>query len=113
MAVVGDGSSETFPDTKLIVWDDYSKKPIGEIRFKSRILNIFMRKDSLIIVTRNNVYLYEISKLKNVDKIATVENDAGIASVSFQEDRFILTTLDSTACSMNIIRYAQALLNGA
>ena len=44
LALVGGGSTPKFPLHKVILWDDYQGKIIGEMTFKSDIRAVKMRQ---------------------------------------------------------------------
>jgi hypothetical protein len=37
MALVGGGSNPKFPKNKVIIWDDYESKVVGEVTFNPEI----------------------------------------------------------------------------
>jgi hypothetical protein len=45
LAMVGGGPTPKFPSHKVILWDDYQGKIIGEMTFKSEIRAIKLRQN--------------------------------------------------------------------
>ena len=71
----------------------------GEIRFRTEIKNILIRRDKVIIVLDKIVivtktYVYLLTTLKPIASIPTVNNEKGVCAISYDKDRFVLVTLD-------------------
>jgi WD repeat-containing protein 45 len=45
VALVGGGIRPSYPINKVILWDDYQRKAIGELSFKTPVKNVKLRKD--------------------------------------------------------------------
>eukprot|EP01084_Bolivina_argentea_P097052 174466_1 len=73
IALVGGGINPYFPPNKLIIWDDHQGKAIGEISFKTNVLCVKMRRDKIIILVKDKIYIYNLHNLKLIDH-ATINN---------------------------------------
>ena len=82
---VGNVEKGVYPNNKLIVWDDHKREVIGEISFKSKILNIELTKEIIIVVCSNKIYIYNFQNLVLVKSIETGENLKGLCSISNEE----------------------------
>ena len=76
LALVGeddlDKKDSEFSSDKLIIWDDLLNKRISELILNSEIVNVKIKLDKIIAVTKNNfLYVVEISDLeiKNIFQI--------------------------------------------
>jgi WD40 repeat protein len=76
LALVGeddlDKKDSDFSSDKLIIWDDLLNKRISELILNSEIINVKIKLDKIIAVTKNNyLYVVEISDLeiKNIFQI--------------------------------------------
>lgn len=82
LAIVGGGTTPKYPPNKLVLWDDYQSKSVGELTFKCDIKAVKLRKSKLLVVLDNKIYLYELHDLKLVDITETCYNPFGLCSFS-------------------------------
>ena len=59
IALVGGGQNPKFPLNKVIIWDDQQKKQICELRLKSTINNVKLKKDIIFIICQNKIYVFK------------------------------------------------------
>lgn len=86
---VGNVEKGVYPNNKLIVWDDHKREVIGEISFKSKILNIELTKEIIVVVCSNKIYIYNFQNLVLIKSIETGENQKGLCSISNEEHNLI------------------------
>jgi hypothetical protein len=71
---VGTGDNTSYPATRLILWDDIQHRPFGELNFKTEVLNIKLRKDKVVVVLLEKIYVYNFQNLECSDSYLTCEN---------------------------------------
>lgn len=64
---VGTGENPSYPSTRFILWDDVQLRPIGELDFKTDVLNIKLRRDYVVALLEEKIYVYLLNDLKKVD----------------------------------------------
>jgi len=82
LALVGGGPSPKYPPNKVIMWDDYRAKPIGELSFRQRVLSVKLRRDRIAVALTNRVYVYNFADLTLLDQIPTCTNPRGLLCMS-------------------------------
>ena len=58
ISFVGTGENPSFPSSRLVLWDDIAHRPFGELNFKTDVLSTQLRKDKIVVVLVNKVYVY-------------------------------------------------------
>lgn len=86
---VGTGQNTSYASNKLILWDDIQHRPFGELNFKTDVLNVKLRKDRVIVVLLQKIYVYNFQHLDCSDSFATAENPNGLVTVSIAEDNCV------------------------
>lgn len=104
LALVGGGSHPKFPPNKVILWDDHQMKCIGELSFKSDVKGVRLRKDRVVVVLEQRIYIYQISDLKLLDVIDTFSNPLGLCALS-PRDATILICPDKKKGFIRINNY--------
>lgn len=58
---------------KVVIWDDHEKKNRTEITFNqnSEIKNIRLRKDMLVVVLEDKIFVFNFETLKLIEQIET------------------------------------------
>ncbi len=82
LALVGGGRSPKYSPNKVIIWDDHQSKVVSELRFTSYVRNIKLKRDKLIVVCDQKVYLFNLLNFQNIDTIDTFDNIKGLIAVS-------------------------------
>ena len=90
LALVGSDNNMNHKRSKLIIWDDHQKKALSELKFNQNIMNVKLRKDKIIVVCRDKIYIFNLSTFKNIDQIETGDNSHGIVGVSFAPEQTVL-----------------------
>eukprot|EP00607_Mallomonas_marina_P008093 CAMPEP_0182419970 /NCGR_PEP_ID=MMETSP1167-20130531/4400_1 /TAXON_ID=2988 /ORGANISM="Mallomonas Sp, Strain CCMP3275" /LENGTH=359 /DNA_ID=CAMNT_0024595257 /DNA_START=346 /DNA_END=1425 /DNA_ORIENTATION=- len=65
-----------------MIWDDHQNRCIGELMFKSEVKAVRLRRDRVVVVLQNKVYVYRFSDLKLLDQINTTPNARGLVCLS-------------------------------
>ncbi len=82
VALVGGGRNPRYPPHKVMIWDDYQNRCIGELSFRSEVKAVKLRRDRIVVALSQKVYVYRFSDLKLLDQIQTVKNDSGLLALS-------------------------------
>jgi WD40 repeat protein len=90
LALVGGGAHPKFPPNKVILWDDHQMKCIGEVTFKSDVKGVRLRKDRIITILEQRIYIYQISDLKLLDVIDTCVNALGLCALTSKEASILI-----------------------
>ena len=72
---------------KVVIWDDHEKKNRTEITFSasSDIKNIKLRKEILVIVLEDKIFVFNFETLKLIEQIDTSINPLGLCAVATAE----------------------------
>ena len=72
---------------KVVIWDDHEKKNRTEITFNqnSEIKNIKLRKDMLVVVLDDKIFVFNFETLKLIEQIETCHNPLGLCGLSTAE----------------------------
>lgn len=81
---VGNVEKGLYPKKKLIIWDDHKRTVIGEIVFKTNILNLKVTKDIIIVVTAKKIYIYNFKDLHLLKTIDTKNNINGTCCITYE-----------------------------
>ena len=106
LALIGGGPTPAFPPNKIIIWDDYAKKTVLELTFKSLVISVKLRKDIIVVATEKNVFAYTITDYKLIDVIDTCPNPTGILALSCGRDSRVI------ACPHVEVGYTRVQLYG-
>jgi hypothetical protein len=63
LALTGHANSPIYPPNKVFLYDDHLQRPIGELSFRQKVLTTKLRRDRIVIVLRDRVYIYNFSDL--------------------------------------------------
>jgi hypothetical protein len=69
---------------KVVIWDDHEKKNRTEITFNnnSDIKNIKLRKEMLVVVLDDKIFVFNFETLKLMEQIDTFSNPLGLCGVA-------------------------------
>jgi len=82
LTLVGKGKNTKFPPNKVMVWDDYQNKCIAELEFRSEVKSVRLRRDRIVVVLENKVYVYNFADLQLLHQIETGKNPKGLCALS-------------------------------
>ncbi len=105
LAIVGGGSNPRYPPTKVMIWDDCQNKCIGELMFKSEVYAVKLRRDRIVVVLANKVYVYRFKDLKLLDQIQTISNPKGLVSLCADSANNVLAVPGVTEGTIRIELY--------
>ena len=75
--LVGGGKNPKYTPNKVILWDDYQTKVLNEFKLTSNVINLKLKKDKIIIVCEQRIYVYSMDKYKLIETIETYKNEVG------------------------------------
>jgi len=75
-------SHSQYPPNKVLIYDDHSQRTIGQLSFRQKVLVTKLRRDRIVVVLRDRVYVYNFLDLSVLDKVHTGDNPAGLIGLS-------------------------------
>jgi WD40 repeat protein len=81
LAIVGGGRNPRYPTNKVMIWDDRQNKCIGELKFRTEVKAVKLRRDRIVVVLESKVFVYRFKDLQLLDQITTVLNPKGLVSL--------------------------------
>lgn len=91
--LVGGGPNPIYPVNKVMVWDDHAFQCIGELSFRSEVKNVKIRRDMIVVVLNQKIYIYNFLDLKLLLQIETDLNPNGLCEISQNSSPMVLVSL--------------------
>ncbi|KAE8665465.1 Autophagy-related protein 18a [Hibiscus syriacus] len=82
LALVGGGPDPQYPLNKVMIWDDHQSRCISELSFRSEVRSVRLRRDRIIVVLEQKIFVYNFVDLKLLHQIETIVNPKGLCAVS-------------------------------
>ncbi|PSS26525.1 Autophagy-related protein like [Actinidia chinensis var. chinensis] len=73
-----------------MIWDDHQGRCIGELSFRSEVKSVRLRRDKIVVVLLQKIFVYNFSDLKLLHQIETIANPKGLCEVSHQSASMVL-----------------------
>ncbi|KAL2945444.1 Autophagy-related protein 18a [Bienertia sinuspersici] len=90
LALVGGGPDPQYPVNKVMIWDDHQSRCIGELSFRSEVRGVRLRRDRIVVVLEQKVFVYNFADLKLLHQIETSPNPKGLCEVSQSAGKLVL-----------------------
>ncbi|KAI7863648.1 WD40-repeat-containing domain protein [Spinellus fusiger] len=108
LALVGGGRNPRYPPNKVVIWDSIKGKPVVELEYKSQVKNCKLRRERLIVVLANKVFVYQFSLHPQLlHMMETADNEKGLAAVSSSQYHAILVVPGQQRGHLQIIDLQQ------
>lgn len=82
LSIVGGGPDPQYPTNKVMIWDDHQGRCIGELSFRSVVRSVRLRRDRIVVVLEQKIFVYNFADLKLLHQIETIANPKGLCAVS-------------------------------
>ncbi|XP_073152857.1 autophagy-related protein 18a-like [Henckelia pumila] len=106
LALVGGGDAPQYPVNKVMIWDDHQSRCIGELSFRSEVRGVRLRRDRIVVVLEQKIFVYNFSDLKLLNQIETIANPKGLCAVSQVAGSFVLVCLGLQKGQVRVEHYA-------
>ncbi|XP_068658963.1 autophagy-related protein 18a-like [Aristolochia californica] len=90
LALVGGGPDPQYPLNKVMIWDDHQSRCIGELSFRSEVRAVRLRRDRIIVVLEQKIFVYNFADLKLLHQIETIPNPKGLCAISQASGSLVL-----------------------
>ena len=84
--LVGGGKNPKYTPNKVVLWDDYQTKVLNEFKLTSSVKNLKIKKDKIIIVCEQRIYVYSTDKYKLIETIETSKNETGVIGINTEQN---------------------------
>ena len=105
LGYIGSEINKNLKRDKLVIWDEQQKKVLSELRFSENILNLKLRKDKIIVICLNKIYVFILETFQTLDIIKTGENTNSIIGVNYSLDNTIFAYPSKTRGKIQIKNY--------
>ena len=93
LALVGGGPYPQYPPNKVMIWDDHQTRCIGELSFRSEVKSVRLRRDRIVAILLQKIFVYNFADLKLLHQIETISNPKGLCEVSQLSGSMVLVCL--------------------
>lgn len=101
----GTKNNLSFPSSQLVIWDDHLKRKIGLILLKQKIIEFFVLKHILFIVTLDKILIFNLHSLKFITKIEKIaKNNKIMYYYSDSKKEFIVGFIKDKTQEISLFR---------
>lgn len=90
---------------KVMIWDDHQSRCIGELSFRSEVKAVRLRRDRVVVVLAQRIYVYRFSDLHLLDRINTIRNDQGLVALCADASNMVLACPGVSRGHVNVELY--------
>lgn len=105
LAFVGGGKRPRLQPHKVVLWDDRQAQTIAELTFRLPVRAIRLRRELVVVVLSNKVYVYGLRSLILLDQVETSNNPKGLCCLSVGTDRVVLVCPGTPQGRASVIFY--------
>ena len=87
---VGRNDTGLYPNNKLIIWDDSKKAVLGEISYTSKILNVNLTKEYIVVLLEKKIYIYKFESLELIKDIEITNNNNNIIAMGLENSELLV-----------------------
>ena len=70
-------TSPSFPPNKVLIYDDALSRPIGELSFRHRVLAMKLRRDRIVVILRDRIYVYRFEIVDELQDLTRIGRQPG------------------------------------
>ena len=90
LAFTGGGKNPRYQPQTVVIWDDRNTRILAELRFMTRVLSVQFRRDLVVVVTNNKLWVYSFRTLQFLHSIETCDNPKGLCCLSSGQQALLL-----------------------
>ncbi|XP_039049304.1 SVP1-like protein 2 [Hibiscus syriacus] len=68
--------------TRVMIWDDHQNRCIGELSFRSEVRSVRLRRNRIVIVLEQKIFVYNFADLKVLHQIEIIAKPKGLCAAS-------------------------------
>ena len=90
LALVGGGKCPKYNKNKVIIWDDYQKKVVAELKFTTSVINVKLKRDKIFVVCVKRIFIFNFQNYQNIDIIDTYDNPKGLIGINKDQNQTVV-----------------------
>ncbi|KAK3407391.1 hypothetical protein EUGRSUZ_K03455 [Eucalyptus grandis] len=106
LALVGGGPAPEYAPNKVMIWDDHQSRCIGDLTFRAAVRSVRLRRDRIVVVLEQTVFVYNFADMKLLHQIETIANPKGLCVVSQTAGSLVLVCPGLQKGQVRIEHYA-------
>ena len=90
--IIGSDNNPDYKQNQALIWDDLNNKILAKftLKDKEKILNLKLRRDKIIIVTKIKIYVFNSKDFQTIDIIETGPNPLGLIGINYTKEKPII-----------------------
>ena len=85
LILAGGGEKPKFDKKQVIIWDDFEKKIICELKFSTEIKLVQYKKNYLFVICQKRIYIFNFETFENICSIDTGNNTKELIAINKNE----------------------------